>query len=597
MKKVIPGLICLLLITTCGFEMPESITVKWNPGLYVPLGSPFAGMEPEDRLENLISPDNIRKMMNSGASGTEGMEIYEVSEGMAENHGIDKNVLTYLVEYQLADMPLDMEKYMEQVTEALNNKEEDIKIPSIPGLASEALPAGQYYYIYDNGKSNGPTPDDNKPFLKIPLNDMAKLVTQVRRNNGKFGLKVSVAPQLPGSANLEQLRQYLELKIPALGITDYTEGTIIGDELQFVNQSSTPFNPKTDLKKTGNDYELWIYARINGYCSGTIEPGMVFEWTAVDINTKEADGGNALNQEYPIENMLGDFLGGAVSFKEVSGYVYMTGMTEANMIGNIDMTVTIGGDEQKRNLKDAIPTFTVTTKPDGSKIADGSLTTSSFTGNTSPLNLASVFEGTGEKILKVNIEIPKVTITNSQNLGDSKIQSKLYALIPLDLKVSEDPSKPGTQAPDVDVGGVNIKSTYVPLDLGDALNKDSTESDLFGREENEDNFLNYITYVKIGITKTNINIIDPGKLAVLVKTKKDNRLLEFKDNAFLQFTGDVLNEIPFSPEFSVLLKKDDKAAGGKEDFGSFKILRPKNPSFDFNLYVEAKVELDYTVDF
>jgi hypothetical protein len=132
------------------------------------------------------------------------------------------------------------------------------------------------------------------------------------------------------------------------------------------------------------------------------------------------------------------------------------------------------------------------------------------------------------------------------------------------------------------------------LDLGDSLNN-SAEGDLFGRnEDDEDNFLNNITYVKIGISKPNINIIDSSRLAVLVTAKEGNSLLELRDNASLQFTGAVLNEIPFNPKFSVLLRKDQPGDGKP---GSFKILRPKNPSFDFKLYVEAKAAFEYTVDF
>ena len=93
MNKVILGCICSFLITTC--EMPEKITVKGSPGLYVPLGSPFTGMKEGERLEDLISPDKIREMMNKGASKAERMEIYEVSEAMAKKHGIDENKPLY----------------------------------------------------------------------------------------------------------------------------------------------------------------------------------------------------------------------------------------------------------------------------------------------------------------------------------------------------------------------------------------------------------------------------------------------------------------------------------------------------------------------
>jgi hypothetical protein len=495
---------------------------------------------------------------------------------MAQNHGIDPKVQAYLVQYPLTEMPLNLENYFNEAMNALNAKEE-INIPYIPGV-TEALPAGTYYYIYGDGNTPSTSEDTDKPFIKLPLNDMVKLVKKVTRDpSGRFGLEISYN---------SQLEQYLELKIPAFGINSYIKGSpdpsVSPDKLLFVNQSGNDFYPRNDLQKTGDNNELWVYARITGPCSGNITPRMIFEWEKA-LFTTNTDNGSAFRAEYPIENSLGDFLGGGVSFNKADGYVYMSGLTGDSPIV---LSVDVGnGSYQIRNLQEAIPSFTFTTETDGTKTADGSLTTSSFTAaNSAPLNLAPVFENEGA-ILKVTIDIEDIEITHSE-AGDKRVKFNLYVLIPLNLKVSE---VPGKEAPNVSIGGVNIRNNYVPLDLGDTLVKLGT-GDLFGREDGKDNLINEIDSVEIILKDIDISVIEKDDIVVLVKNKNDYKLLEFKDNASLLFDGGNLS-IPFSPEFSVLLKKDAGTSG------SFKVLRGGSQKFDFKLDVKAKAKIDYTYKF
>jgi len=309
---------------------------------------------------------------------------------------------------------------------------------------------------------------------------------------------------------------------------------------------------------------------------------MIFEWAKALINT-DTGAGSAFKAEYPIENSLGDFLGGGISFNKADGYVYMSGLSAEPV-----MTVDIGnGVNQTRNLKEATPSFTVTPKPDGTKIANGSLTTSSFTNdNPNPLNLAPIFENAGA-VLKVEVKIDELEITNSETIGDKSIKFNLFALIPLNLKVSE---VPGKEAPNVTVGGVNIKNNYLPLDLGDTLAK-LGEGDLFGREEGKDNLINEVDSLEIILKGVDISIFNKDNIRLLVKIKNDYKLLEFNDNASLKFDSNLLS-IPFSPEFNVLLKKDTGT-----NSGSFKILRTEVPKFDFRLDIKAKAKIDYTLNF
>jgi len=586
MNKIIPGIIFLLLITSCGFEMPESITVKGNPGLYVPLGSPFAGMDPDERLEQLIRKDNIKKMMNNADSDAREMEVYEVSPQMAINHNIDPDLLTYLVDYQLADMPLNLQTYMDKAIDALKSKRE-ISIPAIPSkYAGVDLSNHPLYFKNEDGDLTDNINEEG-PFLKIPLNDMGKLVKEVTRNeDGKFGLKIPEINKNP------DLKKYLWLKIPALGIDDYIEGEPEDGELFFVDRSGSPFYPRENLQKSGSNYELWVYAKITGACEGTIDPEIVFEWESAQIDTGEADA-SSFKEEYNIGNSLGNFLGEGTSFKEVSGYVYMTGIEDN---GPFEMNVYIdGSDTQIRYLKNAAPSFTV--GDDG--LAYGNLTNSSFTDKPDgtshikePLDLAPIFTKDGGKI-NVDIIIEDWWIYyNPEDIYDTSIHCRLLVLIPLDLKITGECIQPTREEGNPD------DKEYVMLEL-EALKKGLGKGDdLFNRKPGEDNALKDIKYVDINLmfSKNDINIIDSGRLAILVtKTTNDgkiSRLLEFKNNNKLRLSGSFLNDIPFNPTFSVLLERDKF-----QDFGSFQILRQNNPKFDFKIYIQAKAKLEYTLDF
>jgi hypothetical protein len=520
-------------------------------------------MKQEDRLENLISPDNIRKMMNgNGEAGLfDDLKIYEVDGTLTEALNLDPNVQTYLVRYPLAEMPLDLGEYVKEAMTAVN-AEKQLNIPNVS--------VGGVIYLTEDG----PTGTDNgKPFIKIPLKNMAKLVKWVEAD-GIFGLEINYSPELELS---------LELKIPGLGF-DWIYGIPTDDDgnsstsptkLQYYSPAKTTFYPRTDLDKDGN---LLVYARISGtFQKQTLTPSLIFEWKNALIDTEEIGGKSSFSGEYPMNNKLSEFLGNGVSFKKVDGYMYMSGVD-----GNVSMSIGIYNADSV-SLHNETPSLHKVEAPKFP--VNGKFTDKSILDNQSlnePLDMKTLLNNPDSAKLKVAITIKDMVIEPSDD--EAHIQFDLLLLIPLDLEVSNEITDTAVDS--------NIRSNYVMLDLGESLNN-STEGDLFGRnEDDEDNFLNNITYVKIGISKPNINIIDSSKLAVLVTTKEGNSLLELRDNASLQFTGAVLNKIPFSPKFSVLLKKD---GDGKP--GSFKILRPKNPSFDFKLYVEAKAALEYTLDF
>jgi len=584
MKKVIPGLVCLLLITTCGFENfpPESITIKGSPELYIPLGSPFAGMEEDKKLENLIGQNNIKKMMNNIAeAGVDSrLTIYEVGADLAGALGIDPEVQTYLARYSLAKMPLNLEAYTKGAMDAVNNQR-PITIPTV-----SSLPANPTYITEEVGNY-----DIDKPFIRIPLDDMSRLVKEVKRSdNGIFGLEIDYR---------QELENNLKLKIPGFGIVNYMSGIPYPPgnptKLRYYDTSGNKkmFYPRgTDLTE-GN---LLIYASISApFQQLTLTPQLIFDWEKALIDTRPdvQEPLGSLTREYLMNNSISEFLGNGVSFKKVDGYLYMSGVN----VYNSSMSIKIYDSnniflEETQSLTNVnAPTFPEDNEDPGGdrfqifKLSDekGILREQDKMSLDAPIDLSKTLE-VSNATLQVGIFIKEMVI-NKSTVGDTAIQFDLLILIPLDFNVS------GVVDSSSDIG-----QKYVPLDLGNSLKKKpGGEGDLFGRKEGEDNYLKEINYVNIRIkfSDSDITITDPKKLAILVESRDYYKLLEFNDNESLTLDSEFL-EYPFNPKFSVLLEKDQ----GKNS-GSFKILRQEEqkPSFDFKLYIEAKAELEYTIDF
>jgi hypothetical protein len=592
MKKSIPGLACFFLILSCGIEgIPKSVTIKGNPGVYAPLGSPFAGRKDGDRLEDMISPSYIKEMMNRKPVNGQEIEIYEADKGILKDQTIDENTLTYLVQLPVTKLSLNPDNDILKALDEVNTGVK-IEIPSISGVTAPT-PTNPIC-IYDYGRNYGPE-DLNKPFLKIPLEDMAESIEKiVKGTDDRFGMVINYT---------QELKDNLELKIPAFNM-DWKHGTRSSDntKLEFFEEGGD-FYPATDLKKpagSGADGEIWVYARISGPCTGVLKlEKILFEWTKAVVNTSSR---GPFNTGYIIENGLRDFLGGKIKFKRIDGFVYMSGLKSPNTITMkvdikpIDLiSGTLGNPlaSYEGTLEEKELGFQVTGKKfDGTKIIDGSLQDSSFKRNGGgKLDLTPIFEGDGV-FLSVETIINTLEVERSSGFNSDSVQFSLYALIPLDLKVQ------GEDAPDVVVDSVNLKQQYVILELGDEPGelKAGTGYDLFGREEGGDNLFEDIEYVEISLRDIDdITIIDKANLAVLINNKKndknDYRLLNFTDNTSLKFTGESLG-IPFNPYYSILLKKKPG-----DNYGSLTFLRSDNPSFDFKIDVRAKARFEHTINF
>ncbi|MCL2127251.1 MAG: hypothetical protein FWH38_03260 [Treponema sp.] len=556
MKKIMPGLICMLFVLSC--EIPQSLTIKGNPGVYLPLGSPFASLDQDDRLESKISPASIREMMNKSVSETSTdrparIYDYQLDSALGSQLGIDPATQTYLIHYPIVSMQLDLMEYVDDAMSDYEDNEPATYV--IPAAIANIITQNIFDSQYPSGcflTLDGPKTSPGDPLFSVNLSDMYKLVYEV--NGERFGIQIGY------SATFEQ---NIMVRIPALGIggsgpNDYQKGVKDGDKLVFYNPAKTTFSP-ADLGEGGM---LEIYVKLTGPCSGTINPEMVFIWTSAEIDTS----GKNLSGSYPVENSLGEFLGQGVDFKKVEGYIYVDGAGDGG-------TITL-----KAGSNDILSDSPLTQKPSPvfqdpytKKLPDSSL--------NAPIDLLGLLNS-GGSVLEYEINIPTMTINNSNT--SEVITADLVILLPLELEITTPAS--GAYA-----------NTYVKLDLED-LFPDPGDGDLFMRESQDNGLLNNLDYVKIIIINPNITVIDMSRLAVLVTAKNYSNIIDFSlASPYLQIDFKDL-PYPFSPKFEILLKRD----GGSGSPGTFRITRPaqgKEQSFNFSLAVEARANIDYTIDF
>jgi len=553
MKKAALGLLCLIALMSC--EMPESLTVKGNPGLYIPLGSPFNKLDEKDRLENQISIAKIREMLSETGDDEDPIKlnIYEYSGPDVA----DQTVQAYLIHYPIVEMKFDLEAY---INEAMENDQGEKDKYTIPAEFA-ALPQS----VFPKELTRGNT---GEPLFTIPLDDMSDLVKTISYD--KIGLKMEYSDN--------SFAQNVEIKIPAFGINDYTKGTQTTEDginkLLFVNETSGEFIPKssTNSGSLNGKGEIEIYVQLSGPCSGTIAPEMVFEWTEATIDASSQD---AKTGEFPIENPLGDFLGDGSKIKKVTGYFYVT--VAEGFTAKVNITAD-GSDIIKPGASSAPYTLKSVNRPVfSSDLYQGPLPNDSLYDATGKngIDLTPVFNASTKQTLEYKISIEEMTIKPTDK--EKIITADLVILLPMEVEINE-----------------SYDDNYVKLKLGDSF-ENISDGDLFGRNEDGDNFLDMLDSVKITIKDINNNILDISKLALLVETNK-TQTLEFNNGKSLTFTADDIKTIPFNPKFTMLLER----GGNSTAPGTLRILRPTGNTsrkFDFKIDVEAKAKVNYKIDF
>ena len=546
MRKMLKGILLIVIVAMMSCDIPQSITIKGNPGVRIPLGRLSSMFDEGESITDFVSAGKIREMMGSGSTG---LNIYDY-RGLA----VPSDVQAFLIHYPITEMTLDLSEY---INDAMENADTDFTF-TIPNLGDahvnpQALfqPGGIYQngcFIVNNGGTAELSGTEGDPLFTVPLGDMATLLSSVKGGAGAFGLKLEegYAPSFVDA---------LQVKIPALGITNYIYGHVEDGALVFVNAAEHTFNPQT---LTGN--ELKIYIKFTQPCSGVIAPKLILDWDEAKVKTPS--GG--MNGTYPIDIGLGDFLGSGVQFNDVRGYVYVGG------IGNSPAKLTLKLDNAPVT---GANNASLTEKPRPSFNSDpftGVIPAQSLASN---LDLAGIL---GASSLEYEISIDEMTLDADDVDEGTVIFADLVILLTLEFKIT-DPNP----------------SEYVKLDFGNVFPEPEDDKDIFMREGKDDDLFNSLDWVEIALSNIENNIFELDKLAIRVENTGTATYINWIDfseqNPSLRIDMDELPN-PFTPKFEILLKKDTG-----QNFATLKIRRNDAPVFDFFLTARAKASINENI--
>ncbi|MDR2535910.1 MAG: hypothetical protein LBD29_07765 [Treponema sp.] len=272
MKTKASGLAILWFILGVGscsdfsdFALPESATVKGEPGFHVPIGyiSKVAGEE--NSVAYYIGEDKIQDLAGGG-----NIRIYSYNKPFS-------SVRTYLIHYQIASLNLDLSKYVQalNVTEAFVND-----AGTIPGT-------GDYIPI------------------PIPLDTMGKWIPEV--NNAKFAVRLTMS----GPSGFHEVSVKMSKGNTAEQTKLFTSTPQI---LDFDSGIISSFVPSQGITVS-------IKAPIGTFFKLEVD----FDWE--EARVFPGDEG-VFKDAYTGLDKLGeltDFLGGS-AFKEVSGFMYVNGL-------------------------------------------------------------------------------------------------------------------------------------------------------------------------------------------------------------------------------------------------------------------------------
>ena len=586
MRKYVLGVMCLITVLSCNIGIPNSVTIKGKPGIFIPLGSPF---KEGNTLGDQIDFNAIKDKM--GGSSDLSVNIYNYYDDA------DSDVQIYMIHYPIVEMQLDISKYMDDITvhdEKLTYTIPD-EIATMAGPAfNQAFPGGSAYLTSKRGFANAEDPSD-PPFV-VSLVDMAKLVELISGN--AFGMEI---------ANDGGFANNIEIKIPAFGITDYSRGKVENNKLRFYNETFTTFIPKPKGSKHPNGClndknEIEIFLRLKGACSGTFELGMIFDWISAVIDTSS----EPMEGKHTLKNSLRGFLGDDVAFKDVKGYIYVDGIEDATQSDDATMVLDMidPATGNRTHLVDpAASALTSRKKP----VFPHASSNEKFTGPLpqhslqDPIPLTGVLNSQGESVdLDYEIMIPTWTIyrVDVEQQTSKVITADMVILLRMELEVKTPvPSELKYVENCIDIDNFKI-ADYVKLDFGNAFPTPGT-SDLFFRNSDTADLFTNIDTVTLSIDKLQNDVINLDKLAILIAAKDNSgrvfsRLLKMGDDKKeLKFSFNDDFPYPFSPQFEILLEKD-----ALKDYATLAIkpLDPDEPPvFDFNLSIEVKADINISI--
>ena len=519
--SLISALFVFALIS-CNMEMPESVRVKSNPGLYLSLGSPFAGSNMS--FSEYLSEDGLKEQLG-GESGNIDLLVWDEYP--------DQNVQAYRVRYPVADINIDLTEYVESMDVASNLS--GASGAWIPGTGSEI---------------DIPLPLDSMSFA----HDVTNVTISVTLTFG-----TGATPPTSGNDTVPD------------GVAVTFKGAVFNGTVNGTrsdppsNTWSSPqiatFEPATDKVSIGVTVPLGTW----------FSPELGFDWTSADISI---GAGGTQEGSYNLDfSGFGSFMGEGVSFKEITGYMYVEKVQGGKFTAETDITLTWEGGSP------------INVTPISSPLTGWKGSFTKPNENDKKIDLTDLF--TKSLTFNYKLTLSEATI-NSSDTGTNtgKISVDMVILLPLEFTL-DDSLKSDIKD--------SKNNSYRKLELEMLQGIGKSEGDLLGRGSGEENMFKDMKEVSLIFSDYINEAIDGLSFGYKLTDTSGWKVLDaqaLKSGAVI-----TLNEIPnpFTPEFQLLVS--DSAIlkilkREKDDEGNY-----KEANIDFKIAVEAKTDLDYSVKF
>ncbi|MDR2500822.1 MAG: hypothetical protein LBD37_07075 [Treponema sp.] len=567
-----------LLFAAC--EIPQTVSVKGSPGVYMHMGSPLGGSNP---LQEQLNMAGLQEEIAKGF-GNSGVEIYEykfdqirvgeTAELTAANpETIDgRLVQTFLIRFR-----------------ALNIEEKAGFKVDDPGIS-----AGLFVPPILDALPWDSIPDNQKRVtLDLPLSITGDYVQSFVINNRDKNEYTTIT--LQGAADL---RDALQLKADDLGIAE-GKGTIAGNDLVFKASSEAPLVLQSSGSNPNSVPVTFTFLQ-KPEKSGYIPMNFALKWKQATINLRANDLKPLQEGKFPAPSLgdLTEFLGG-LTFKSIPAYLYIT------LAGSvIPLKITIWSERNgsrtylvgNTSNGESITSKLFSPPPAKSDAYNDDIYTASPP-SLPPFNAAKAF-GQKNTDLRYAVAIEggannQLTIQNTDD-DTIKIQLDMLIVIPFQFEIEQTADNKITYK---ETGKADETFIKLDIDLLKELNSSSGGKDLFGRKKADDDLLGVkgidLVSADIQVKKISNTMINGIYLGVIDAGRKEAVLqpLSFADNAPLQsisFTKDTL-AYPFAPNFAIMVKPGP--GGGKGVF-TIQPLNQSNIQFDFQLAAAVKTRLD-----
>jgi hypothetical protein len=570
------GMLGFGLALSCNLQMPESVTVKGHPGLYLNLGSPFAGNSTMPSLDDYLDAEKLAENLGDTAK----VWNYTSASISVENnptHDIDgeHDVRTYLVQFPIAEQTLDFTQYVKDMQDADADP------------ISVTVPAGAHLIPVGNLASY------IKPIPVLFFDGVDEWVSNIAVNDISNAMNSKITMEIGDSALATALSTVIKLKVEAIGIesaggTDFIFGSVSGNDLVFTaTKDVSPFAPGITPIDICFEFATMLPAGL----PSSIPLVLDFQWKEATVNP----GGLGLLGTFSgtsaginVHSLTQDFLGGA-KFKNVPAYLFVNGLPPSGNPGEQwKITLSDGTTEYTASGGDPITNVAYTTAipslPPDPTVDDNYAGTIGVPSIGSPIDLADAFNLPGDLAIIYEIIAPPNGVTVQNSSANPVITADMFVVLPLQFTYSGDPTKTITDSSSL--------IDYAKLEVA-AFNELGTD-DLFGREpgSNDDPF-NQIEYVKVFYEITN-NALDGLYLGIGTTGVTDpNDALDWipliSGTSTDSATFDPIPN-PFNPGFGLYVEQ-----------GADITIKPKSTDpgikeFDISLAVEAKVELNIHQD-